>query len=104
MIEYFRVALRYTPACLPMAPDAGLPEDAPEFQYNNKGSLAYIGGDKAVLDPGEALSFLKYVKGWFMGFGWKSAEIAMQASFKNQLSVMYDFVKTKLFGRDISDI
>ncbi len=83
---------------------AGLPEDAPEFVYNNKGSLAYIGGDKAVIDPGEAMNFLKYIKGWFMGFGWKSAEIAMQASLKNQLAVMYDFMKTKMFGRDISDI
>ena len=50
------------------------------------------------------MAFLKYVKGWFMGFGWKSAEIAMQASLKNQLAVMYDFMKTKMFGRDISDI
>ena len=82
----------------------GLPEDAAEFKYNSKGSLAYIGSDKAVMDPGESMAFLKYVKGWFMGFGWKSAEIAMQASLKNQLAVMYDFMKTKMFGRDISDI
>ncbi|CAK0749843.1 hypothetical protein CVIRNUC_001942 [Coccomyxa viridis] len=83
---------------------SGLPEDAAEFKYNSKGSLAYIGSDKAVMDPGESMAFLKYVKGWFMGFGWKSAEIAMQASLKNQLAVMYDFMKTKMFGRDISDI
>ena len=83
---------------------AGLPETAAGFKYNDKGSLAYIGSDKAVMDPGVSFAFLKYVKGWFMGFGWKSAEIAMQASLKNQLAVMYDFVKTKMFGRDISDI
>ena len=60
-----------------------MPEDAPEFEYKPLGTIAYIGHDKAVLDPGPSAPFLRYIRGWLMGLGWKSAEVFMQISYKN---------------------
>ena len=60
-----------------------VPEDAPEFEYKPLGTIAYIGHDKAVLDPGPSAPFLRYIRGWLMGLGWKSAEVFMQISYKN---------------------
>ncbi|EIE24243.1 FAD/NAD(P)-binding domain-containing protein [Coccomyxa subellipsoidea C-169] len=81
-----------------------VPEDAPEFEYKPLGTIAYIGHDKAVLDPGPSAPFLRYIRGWLMGLGWKSAEVFMQISYKNMWLVSRDFLKAKIFGRDISDV
>lgn len=62
---------------------AVVPEGAPEFEYKPLGTIAYIGHDKAVLDPGPSAPFLRYIRGWLMGLGWKSAEVFMQISYKN---------------------
>ena len=43
-------------------------------------------------------------KGWLMGFAWKGAEIFMQISVKNMYLVSRDLIKTKVAGRDVSDI
>ncbi|CAL8462201.1 g1732 [Coccomyxa elongata] len=84
--------------------DHAVPEDAPEFEYKPLGTIAYIGHDKAVLDPGPSAPFLRYIRGWLMGLGWKSAEVFMQISYKNMWLVSRDFLKAKIFGRDISDV
>ena len=43
----------------------------PSFQYRHMGSFAYIGGDKAVLDPAYKNGNVGPLKGWLMGFAWK---------------------------------
>ena len=43
-------------------------------------------------------------RGWLMGLLWKSAEVFMQISYKNMWLVSRDFLRTKIFGRDISDV
>lgn len=83
---------------------AEIPENAAGFDYKNLGTLAYIGHDRAVIDPTPSTSLLRYVRGWLMGLGWKSAEVFMQISYKNMWLVSRDFMKAKLFGRDISDV
>ena len=72
--------------------------DDTKFEYNHKGSLAYIGKDAAVADiPGFTI-----VKGIAAGVIWKSFETISQVSVRNIFLVAADMVRTKIFGRDIS--
>lgn len=68
-----------------------------EFRYHNLGMLAYIGRRRALAD-------LPNVKG--KGFGaflfWRSAYLTRLVSAKNKILVLFDWLKTSLFGRDIS--
>ncbi len=67
------------------------------FVFTNKGMLAYIGSNKA-------LANLPQVKG--KGFStfifWRSAYLTKLVSFKNKVLVIFDWMKTFLFGRDAS--
>ena len=68
------------------------------FNYEHKGSLAYIGKDSAVADiPGFAI-----LKGLAAGLVWKSFETVSQVSVNNVFKVAADILRTKIFGRDIS--
>jgi NADH:ubiquinone reductase (non-electrogenic) len=71
------------------------------FRYSHQGNLAYIGSDKAVADvtwfngnlaAGGSLTFLF----------WRSAYISMCFSMRNRLLVINDWLKSKVFGRDVS--
>lgn len=68
-----------------------------EFKYRHMGMLAYIGGRRALADT-------QYVKGH--GFAtwlfWRSAYLTKLVSIKNKTLVIFDWLKTSLFGRDIS--
>jgi NADH:ubiquinone reductase (non-electrogenic) len=70
---------------------------AAEFRYHNLGMLAYIGRRRALAD-------LPNVKG--KGFGaflfWRSAYLTRLVSVKNKILVLFDWLKTSFFGRDIS--
>ncbi|KAF2710071.1 external NADH-ubiquinone oxidoreductase-like protein [Pleomassaria siparia CBS 279.74] len=73
------------------------------FEYTHNGSLAYIGSDKAVADIP-----------WFVGnfatggtltyFFWRSAYVSMCFSTRNRILVCVDWVKSKVFGRDVSRV
>lgn len=67
------------------------------FRYRSYGMLAYIGTGKALAD-------LESVKG--KGFTawvfWRSVYITRLVSVKNKVLVILDWIKTFLFGRDIS--
>lgn len=81
------------------SPRSGL---ARPFQFLNLGILAYTGGsnalaqvqldDKKVTDQSGAV-------GWL---AWRSVYLAKQVSLKNQVSVLFDWAKTSLFGRDLT--
>ena len=71
------------------------------FEYSHQGSLAYIGSDRAVADitwlsgnfaSGGALTFLF----------WRSAYVSMCFSTRNKILVIVDWLKAKMFGRDVS--
>jgi len=68
------------------------------FKYGHKGSLAYVGRDRAVMDVPKV--------GAIVGSGayvlWRSYETFAQISLRNQLLVGFDWLRTKAFGRDIS--
>jgi len=71
------------------------------FEYSHQGSLAYIGSEKAVADVS-----------WFSGniasggtltyLFWMSAYLSMCFSTRNRVLVCVDWVKAKMFGRDVS--
>ncbi|CAL8468285.1 g7825 [Coccomyxa elongata] len=70
------------------------------FRYGHKGSLAYVGRDKAVMD----VPSIGPVFGYTAGVMWKGFETYSQISLRNILLVSSDWVRTKLFGRDISRV
>lgn len=67
------------------------------FKYRHMGMLAYIGDRRALADT-------QFVKGH--GFAtwlfWRSAYLTKLVSLKNKTLVIFDWIKTGLFGRDIS--
>jgi NADH:ubiquinone reductase (non-electrogenic) len=68
------------------------------FTFKNLGMLAYIGSHKALAD-------LPQYKG--TGFTtfvfWRSAYLTKLVSLKNKILVLFDWVKTFIFGRDVSN-
>ncbi|KKF92406.1 External alternative NADH-ubiquinone oxidoreductase mitochondrial [Ceratocystis platani] len=76
-------------------------KDVKPFKYSHQGSLAYIGSEKAVADlpwfngnlaSGGSMTFLF----------WRSAYLSMCFSTRNRVLVINDWVKSKVFGRDVS--
>ncbi|MFN0156571.1 MAG: FAD-dependent oxidoreductase [Bacteroidota bacterium] len=67
------------------------------FRYNHLGMLAYIGNNKALAD----LENFKG-RGWTTWLFWRSAYLSRIVSVKNKVLVMFDWMKAKIFGRDIS--
>ncbi|RAK97141.1 alternative NADH-dehydrogenase [Aspergillus ibericus CBS 121593] len=71
------------------------------FQYSHQGSLAYIGKERAVAD----ISWLSgnIASGGTMTYlFWRSAYLSMCFSTRNRVLVAVDWIKAKLFGRDVS--
>ncbi|KAL9079209.1 MAG: hypothetical protein Q9157_001878 [Trypethelium eluteriae] len=71
------------------------------FEYSHQGSLAYIGSEKAVADisvwtgnlaSGGTLTYLF----------WRSAYLSMCFSTRNRILVLLDWIKSSMFGRDVS--
>jgi len=71
------------------------------FHYSHQGSLAYIGSEKAIAD-------LPFFNGNLATGGvatflfWRSAYISTLFSLRNRVLVANDWLKVKLFGRDVS--
>ncbi len=68
------------------------------FKYRDLGMLAYIGGHKA-------LANMKQYKGsgfvtWLF---WRSVYLTKLVSLKNKILVLFDWFKTFVFGRDVSN-
>lgn len=71
------------------------------FEYSHQGSLAYIGSERAVADFS-----------WFNGnlatggtmtyLFWRSAYVSMCFSTRNKVLVVMDWLKSSVFGRDVS--
>lgn len=79
-----------------------LENSLPKFVYNYRGSLAYIGSEKAVADLAVG-SWSNLSSGGNLTFlFWRSAYIMMCLSIKNQVLVCFDWIKVYLFGRDCS--
>ncbi|OCL09417.1 external NADH-ubiquinone oxidoreductase 1 mitochondrial precursor [Glonium stellatum] len=71
------------------------------FEYSHQGSLAYIGSEKAVADISWLTGNLA-TGGTLTYFFWRSAYLSMCFSTRNRILVVMDWVKAKVFGRDVS--
>ncbi|KAJ3505381.1 hypothetical protein NMY22_g17607 [Coprinellus aureogranulatus] len=71
------------------------------FNYSHQGTLAYIGSEKAIAD-------LPFMNGNIASGGvatflfWRSAYLSTLFSLRNRTLVATDWLKVKLFGRDVS--
>ncbi|KAJ3576009.1 hypothetical protein NP233_g709 [Leucocoprinus birnbaumii] len=71
------------------------------FEYSHQGSLAYIGSEKAIAD-------LPFMNGNIATGGvatylfWRSAYLSTLFSLRNRVLVATDWMKVKLFGRDVA--
>ncbi|KAB5592719.1 External NADH dehydrogenase [Ceratobasidium theobromae] len=71
------------------------------FHYSHQGSLAYIGSEKAIAD-------LPFLNGNLASGGvatylfWRSAYLSNLFSLRNRFLVINDWLKVKIFGRDVS--
>ncbi|KAJ3042930.1 hypothetical protein HDV00_006237 [Rhizophlyctis rosea] len=68
------------------------------FAYKHFGSFSYVGGDNAVMDLGD---------GWSGGgiavyFVWRGAYLSKQVSFRTRTLLAFDWIKSQMFGRDIT--
>ncbi|KXS09239.1 FAD/NAD(P)-binding domain-containing protein [Gonapodya prolifera JEL478] len=68
------------------------------FAYTHRGSLAYIGTDRAIADlPGNAR-----LAGFATFLFWRSFYLSSLFTLRNKSLVMFDWTKKILFGRDIA--
>jgi len=71
------------------------------FEYSHQGSLAYIGSEKAIAD-------LPFMNGNIATGGvatylfWRSAYLSTLFSLRNRVLVASDWMKVRLFGRDVA--
>ncbi|KZT21957.1 NADH dehydrogenase [Neolentinus lepideus HHB14362 ss-1] len=72
------------------------------FHYSHQGSLAYIGSDKAIADLPFFGDGNLATGGVATYLFWRSAYLSSLFSFRNRAFVASDWLKTKLFGRDVS--
>jgi len=77
-------------------------DTAPEFTFLNLGLLAYVGGGEALnqVKLGDVPLFNN--SGRFAFALWRSVYLAKQAATRNQALITFDWMRTELFGRDIT--
>lgn len=71
------------------------------FDFLSLGLLAYVGNDSALtqLDTGDVHVQLS---GRFAFLLWRSVYLTKQVSLRNRVLILFDWMKTRVFGRDIS--
>lgn len=72
------------------------------FKYSHQGSLAYIGSDKAIADLPFFSSGNIASAGVATYLFWRSAYLSKLFSLRNRALVATDWMKVKVFGRDVS--
>lgn len=69
------------------------------FKFVNLGMLAYIGENEALAEIPKAGIFSRGMLTYLL---WRSAYLTRLVSVKNKVLVLFDWVKTSVFGRDLS--
>jgi NADH dehydrogenase FAD-containing subunit len=75
--------------------------DGKDFQYRNKGMMAYIGSYEALVDMSAIRNWAK-MSGHVSWFLWRSAYISKSVSVRNKMLIAYHWFLTFTLGRDIS--
>jgi NADH:ubiquinone reductase (non-electrogenic) len=68
------------------------------FRYKDLGMLAYIGSNKALADTPQFKG--TGFKTWLF---WRSAYLTKLVGLRNKIHVLFDWVMTSIFGRDLSN-
>jgi len=82
--------------------ELGKVEKIRPFKYSHQGSLAYIGSDKAIADLPFSDAGNVAMGGVATYLFWRSAYLSQCFSLRNRALVASDWIKVKLFGRDVS--
>jgi NADH dehydrogenase FAD-containing subunit len=72
-----------------------------DFEYKNKGMMAYIGSYEALVDMSAIRNWAK-MSGHVSWFLWRSAYISKSVSIRNKMLIAYHWLMTFALGRDIS--
>ena len=75
---------------------------AKSFHFLNLGLLAYVGDSEAVAQVQLGNATLLDAVGGRAFLLWRSVYVVKQVSLRTRLLVLFDFAKTKLFGRDLT--
>mmetsp|Transcript_31777 Transcript_31777/g.123284 ORF Transcript_31777/g.123284 Transcript_31777/m.123284 type:complete len:200 (+) Transcript_31777:1389-1988(+) len=83
--------------------------DLEPFRYRHLGSLAYVGGDKAVIDFSGTGLFQKFfglepINGRGAFYLWRSFYLTEMVTLRTKILLAFDWLRSKLFGRDISRV
>eukprot|EP01088_Endostelium_zonatum_P013692 TRINITY_DN2844_c0_g1_i1.p1 TRINITY_DN2844_c0_g1~~TRINITY_DN2844_c0_g1_i1.p1 ORF type:complete len:730 (-),score=173.64 TRINITY_DN2844_c0_g1_i1:36-2225(-) len=81
-----------------MTRSGGKMENFEAFNYKHLGSFAYIGSDRAVGEFSNKYT-VQGIGAWWL---WRSVYWSMQYSWKNKVSIAMDWMRTSLFGRDVT--
>ena len=93
---------------LPNLVDSANPQESvKQFRYQHMGSLAYVGGDAAVLDftgSRPILDFfsLKPLSGRGAAYLWKSFYFTEMFTGRTKTLLAFDWLRHRVYGRDIS--
>eukprot|EP00930_Biecheleria_cincta_P068101 TRINITY_DN5521_c0_g1_i1.p1 TRINITY_DN5521_c0_g1~~TRINITY_DN5521_c0_g1_i1.p1 ORF type:complete len:619 (-),score=69.26 TRINITY_DN5521_c0_g1_i1:108-1913(-) len=76
--------------------------EAPAFRFLDLGQLAYLGQENAVAELGLGSTTVSQAKGLAAFLLWRSVYLVKQVSFRNRVLVLFDWMKSRLFGRDLT--
>mmetsp|Transcript_13474 Transcript_13474/g.54004 ORF Transcript_13474/g.54004 Transcript_13474/m.54004 type:complete len:401 (+) Transcript_13474:1210-2412(+) len=79
----------------------GMTDLARPFQFLSLGIMAYIGEEKSMIQFEAGDNKLK-LSGALTYLLWQSVYATKQVSFRSRVLVLFDWFKTKVFGRDLS--
>ncbi|MEW5318850.1 MAG: hypothetical protein WDW38_010035 [Sanguina aurantia] len=71
------------------------------FEFLSLGLMAYIGEGRAI-NQVEVFDLSVKLYGGLAFLLWRSVYITKQVSFRNRVLILFDWLKTKVFGRDLS--
>lgn len=71
------------------------------FEFLSLGIMAYVGNEKALVSA-EVLDSQFNIAGAFAFLLWRSVYITKQVSLRNRVLILFDWMKAKVFGRDLS--
>ena len=75
---------------------------AKSFHFLNLGLLAYVGDSEAVAQIQLGNTTLLDAVGGKAFLLWRSVYVVKQVSFRTRVLVLFDYAKTRLFGRDLT--
>lgn len=76
--------------------------EAPRFRFLDLGRLAYLGEEQAVAEVGLGSTTVSRAAGRAAFALWRSVYVVKQVSFRNRVLVLFDWVKSRVFGRDLT--